>query len=1101
MPTRPRTIALLITSGALFAYSVLAAPSINPRDIKPGTIDTNEFGALEGVRSNLQAQIDSKFSEADQLTLSNAIISAAAEYTDGATNAAVDLANTNALIYLEGYLPLSGGTMVGNIDMGTFLIDVERLGQLAADGAVGENYSAFGTRAGQNVDGSLWVAFGSDAGQSAAGNAWFAGGAAAGYEADGLGWVGLGSFAGWEASGDYWQALGYGSGWGSTGSQWSAVGRGAGTGAHWSNSIALGPWVGRNAGGTNRVYIDALAGDPGADYNPTSSAVFFDGSVENGELYLGRLDGDVFLRGDVYYEGFELVQSNDLRQATNVLDGIVIARDYMQALSDDATPMLGGNLSGNYKAILNVQHILMSENVNGYGDIALNMRGRRGTNFPTATYPTEPVILSQAYGMTNDVFLLVLNQGFLDDITLFQPTNANLTLWGGEDPSTYSNGVRRASTNAAHGLALAAILSATNEVYDLAAAAWVAADVAATNALGLILTPQIVELQGLTSVWEQAAVDATTWTNSQFAASTAGRLALGDGVDYGDIATSADGGAIIGTIDPAATVFIGPESDGASIYGWITGTVGITNNAEGVMVGGVVGGVVSIGEDCDGVAVQGYLKIGNTITVANAYGTLLLIASGEADAAQTVTVSDGDASIGLGYVTITNDQCLVMGNGMESHGDGSLTAISASFHGGDIDLNGGSLLNVGTNSITYEDGTMLTGIKVNNYDRHVETATRELLYADYRLLILEDRNTRDEYGVISDTYNDETGIDGASSSGYLWSADGYVKNYADLEALGTSDTNLLALYHWDVDGATNWTDSVSGNAATGIGGPTFVAGEIGDYAIYCDGVDDRVELAGTNTLAGAMDFTMALWLKMESPRVNSAPILYHEGASQLGLKHRTSSTGMYVYVNGYGPTTKKTIIPTNEWCHIAVTYTGATEKATVFLNGLPTEGLDYYFAPDPPIVQTNSFHFGVQRDAPYQLKGAADEIAIYDRALSDSEIMALAIPSRHAMDLRGNRVNLPLAPENVTVWAIAEAYDGTLTPQTNISLSVAMDAAGTNFLAFPVSVYATDRDDANRKILNATLDVDGASATNFTYRWQSTTNDRIRVYHSTFLME
>jgi len=41
------------------ASSCVAAVKIDPRDILPNTVDSTEFGSLDGARSNLQAQIDS----------------------------------------------------------------------------------------------------------------------------------------------------------------------------------------------------------------------------------------------------------------------------------------------------------------------------------------------------------------------------------------------------------------------------------------------------------------------------------------------------------------------------------------------------------------------------------------------------------------------------------------------------------------------------------------------------------------------------------------------------------------------------------------------------------------------------------------------------------------------------------------------------------------------------------------------------------------------------------------------------------------------------------------------------------------------------------
>lgn len=86
----------------------------------------------------------------------------------------------------SNYLPLAGGTMSGNIQMGNNTIIGSRFGEYAGDSASGTWYGAWGYGAGQYASGIAWNAFGFCAGQDASGTSWTA----------------LGNYAGRWAAGD-----------------------------------------------------------------------------------------------------------------------------------------------------------------------------------------------------------------------------------------------------------------------------------------------------------------------------------------------------------------------------------------------------------------------------------------------------------------------------------------------------------------------------------------------------------------------------------------------------------------------------------------------------------------------------------------------------------------------------------------------------------------------------------------------------------------------------------------------------------------------------------------------------------------------------------
>lgn len=138
---------------------------------------------------------------------------------------------------LGDYLPLSGGTMSGNIDMDTNSISGR----------------SFGPYAGYGAYGSFWSAYGDFSG----------------YSASGIGWTTLGRSCGSFASGISWSAVGYSAGFQGSGTNWSAIG----------------VYAGRTSSGNNRLYIDVYDSDPMyLSEGATNDMIFGD----NGYLTLGR---------------------------------------------------------------------------------------------------------------------------------------------------------------------------------------------------------------------------------------------------------------------------------------------------------------------------------------------------------------------------------------------------------------------------------------------------------------------------------------------------------------------------------------------------------------------------------------------------------------------------------------------------------------------------------------------------------------------------------------------------------------------------------------------------------------------------------------------
>ncbi|MCB0518130.1 MAG: LamG domain-containing protein [Lewinellaceae bacterium] len=190
----------------------------------------------------------------------------------------------------------------------------------------------------------------------------------------------------------------------------------------------------------------------------------------------------------------------------------------------------------------------------------------------------------------------------------------------------------------------------------------------------------------------------------------------------------------------------------------------------------------------------------------------------------------------------------------------------------------------------------------------------------------------------------------------------------------------------------------TGNGSDGAlyGEPGCACG-VEDDAIWLDGVDDFIEFPGrVNRCFNTTDFTVSFYFKPAKYSVFQQSLLakraecdtYNMLDLQLDLTRREVNTAVYespeVYFKDISPE-----LPATDWMHYALVRRGT--HAYTYINGQPRRegrrcsGVDIdneavlSFANSPCTSSGRSVRF----------KGALDELRVYDRALSDTEILAL----------------------------------------------------------------------------------------------------------------
>ncbi len=209
------------------------------------------------------------------------------------------------------------------------------------------------------------------------------------------------------------------------------------------------------------------------------------------------------------------------------------------------------------------------------------------------------------------------------------------------------------------------------------------------------------------------------------------------------------------------------------------------------------------------------------------------------------------------------------------------------------------------------------------------------------------------------------------------------------------DTSLVAYYPLD-EGGGNIAADASGNGHDGaiLGTPTWIDSMSGyGTALYFAGpnpADGYVDCGTWNPSEGTGQLTVALWARYDGPveGVWQRVIGKRDGWAVDNMMwqieiNRDNQQISFERIELY-PVGGGIVLPEGQWAHVAVTFDGTT--AVFYVNGEETDRGDFSFGTktDSALIigadnpeGWNSFH------------GALDEVMLYNRALSDLEVLNL----------------------------------------------------------------------------------------------------------------
>jgi predicted lipoprotein with Yx(FWY)xxD motif len=213
-----------------------------------------------------------------------------------------------------------------------------------------------------------------------------------------------------------------------------------------------------------------------------------------------------------------------------------------------------------------------------------------------------------------------------------------------------------------------------------------------------------------------------------------------------------------------------------------------------------------------------------------------------------------------------------------------------------------------------------------------------------------------------------------------------------IQVVGDSTGELKGHWKFDENAGTTAADSSDGGNNTGTltAGAGWATGK-NNSAVSLDGVDDYVQVGAQSSLVMTNSATFTAWIHPTgsgSQPVLGGIIINKEG--EYGIVRFSDGTIQWAFANanpGWNWINTGVVAPLNQWTHVAVVYDNGVVKT--YINGILAHTHIGSGAIGDVDNTRNDFRIGGRQLTTHNFQGRIDEVRIYNRTLSASEIGAL----------------------------------------------------------------------------------------------------------------
>ncbi len=198
----------------------------------------------------------------------------------------------------------------------------------------------------------------------------------------------------------------------------------------------------------------------------------------------------------------------------------------------------------------------------------------------------------------------------------------------------------------------------------------------------------------------------------------------------------------------------------------------------------------------------------------------------------------------------------------------------------------------------------------------------------------------------------------------------------------------VAYWRFDEGSGTVAYDSAGNNDGTFVGEPGWTSGQVGGALVF-DGNDDYISCDTGPAITGTGPFSVSAWVKTGSVKGHAIVVQRSEGSANGSYGVSILEDGrvqFYVYNGGYGFLFQSNVtVDVGLWHHVAVVRTNSTD-GEIYVDGVLSasdSGPARYLNNVPVWIGGPGF------TGPYRFDGRIDEVGIWDRAMSASEVRRL----------------------------------------------------------------------------------------------------------------